>query len=125
MRKFSNAPLIICGLVIAFIFFIAGFYFGKYFKQDSISISYENDPPQITVLQAGDKSSTEASVKININEATVDELCELEGIGPVLADRIISYRNEKGDFEYTFEIMNVKGIGEAIYFDIKKLITVS
>lgn len=52
--------------------------------------------------------------KLNINLATVDELTEnLDGISTTLAQRIVDYRNENGDFNDIAEIMNVKGIGES------------
>ena len=49
--------------------------------------------------------------KININLASQDELMELEGIGSVLAERIVQYREERGPFECPEDIMKVKGIG--------------
>jgi competence protein ComEA len=61
---------------------------------------------------------------ININTASADELVLLPGIGEVLAERIVTYRNEYGLFASTDEIMRVSGIGSAKYEDIKKLITV-
>ncbi len=38
-------------------------------------------------------------VKININKATVDELCILKRIGPSYAQRIVDYREQNGPFE--------------------------
>ena len=49
--------------------------------------------------------------KININEASVDELTQLKNIGPAYAERIVQYREEKGPFEKPEDIMKVKGIG--------------
>ena len=62
--------------------------------------------------------------KVNINTATQDELDSLPGIGPSLAERIINYREENGNFKSTDELQNVKGIGDAKYADIKDRITV-
>ena len=50
-------------------------------------------------------------VKININKATVDELCVLKRIGPSYAQRIVDYREQNGPFEKPTDIMKVKGIG--------------
>ena len=49
---------------------------------------------------------------VNVNTATAEELEVLTGIGPVLAEAIVSYRDEHGAFETPEELMNVKGIGE-------------
>jgi competence protein ComEA len=48
---------------------------------------------------------------VNINTAAAAELQTLPGIGPVMANRIVSYRNEHGPFKSTAELDNVKGIG--------------
>lgn len=49
---------------------------------------------------------------VNVNTATAEELEALTGIGPALAEAIVSYRDEHGAFETAEELMNVKGIGE-------------
>lgn len=62
---------------------------------------------------------------IDLNEASVEQLAELPGIGEATAKRIVEYREQNGKFETTEEIMNVKGIGEKKYETLKDLITVS
>ena len=49
--------------------------------------------------------------KLLINQAPKEKIVELPGIGPVLADRIISYRSNNGGFKRAEELRNVKGIG--------------
>lgn len=61
---------------------------------------------------------------VNINTATLDELNSLPGIGPTLAQRIIDYRTENGNFSTIEDLMNVSGIGVSTFEDIKDLITV-
>jgi len=48
---------------------------------------------------------------IDINHATQEQLVALPGIGPSIAGRIISYRNEHGLFKSVDELDQVKGIG--------------
>ena len=50
--------------------------------------------------------------KLNINTATADELMTLDGIGEVLAHRIIEYRDLHGPFQSESDLLNVSGIGE-------------
>lgn len=69
-------------------------------------------------------SSPDLLTKLNINTATVNELDELPDIGASKAQLIVDYRNTNGLFETIEDILNVPGIGPAIFDKIKSLITV-
>ena len=90
--------------------------------------------PKMTMLPTKDHKMAKASgenrpsfhakkkppvVPLNINKATRDELMTLPGIGAVLAERIVAYREEKGPFADTSEIKEVSGIGEKRFEGIK------
>lgn len=62
--------------------------------------------------------------KVNINKATVQEIAELEKIGPKYAERIVQYRKEHGPFEKPEDITKVKGIGPKTFELNKDKITV-
>lgn len=67
---------------------------------------------------------TEIKNKININIASLEELQTLTGIGESKAEAIIKYREEHGTFQKIEELLEVSGIGEALYEKIKDDITV-
>ena len=62
--------------------------------------------------------------QININKASKEQLCELQGIGESTAEKIITYRKENGNFKQVEDIKNVQGIGDAKYENIKDKISV-
>ena len=66
----------------------------------------------------------QADGRININTAEAADLMTLPGIGESKARSILSYREEKGGFSSTEEIMNITGIKEGVYSKIKDYITV-
>lgn len=71
-----------------------------------------------------EKSSSEFTGIININTATVEELCQLPGIGKSIANNIIEYRENAGLFSRIEDIQNVKGIGSEKFYKIKNNITI-
>jgi len=50
--------------------------------------------------------------KIHLSTATPEELDEVDGIGPTLAERIVEYRDAHGGFRSVDELANVDGIGQ-------------
>jgi len=63
--------------------------------------------------------------QVNINTAGLDELDILPGIGPVTAQKILDYRTANGPFTEPEAIMEVSGIGQAKFDQIKALITIN
>jgi competence protein ComEA len=72
----------------------------------------------------GQTASESGSIPININTASLAELDTLPGIGPVIAQRIITYRETNGPFQTIEAIQDVSGIGPVIFERIKASITV-
>ncbi len=72
----------------------------------------------------GQTAADEAPVIVNINSCTAAQLEALPGIGPVLAQRIIDYREHSGGFKTIEDITKVQGIGAAVYEDIRDSISV-
>lgn len=69
------------------------------------------------------QSATDPADLVDINSATAAELDELPGIGPVLAERIIAYRQENGPYGSVEELEAVDGISTNTVNDLRLLIT--
>ena len=79
------------------------------------------DGQQVVVPAAGAAASATGQagapaaptgVKPSLGSATVEQLDEIDGIGPTLAERIVEYRTENGGFRSLDELQDVDGIGE-------------
>lgn len=94
------------------------------------ALGEENPPPPIQDGQSNPNpgNSSQAGVAtgglININTATLEQLDQLPGIGPAIAQRIIDYREGSGGFTSVEQVTEVSGIGEATFNKIKDLISV-
>lgn len=76
------------------------------------------DGQQVVVPAAGatpgetGATAGSAAVRPSLGSATVEQLDEIDGIGPTLAERIVEYRTENGGFSSLDELQDVDGIGE-------------
>lgn len=95
-----------------------------------IGIPSQNDPtPAVTTVSKASpilkdtlsSAATPAGI-IDINQATVEQLDTLPGIGEQKAAAIIAYREQHGTFQTIEDIQNVTGIGPSIFERIKDLI---
>ena len=50
--------------------------------------------------------------KVNVNQASAEQLMTIRGIGPVMAKRIIDFRDKNGPFKKVEDLLAVQGIGE-------------
>lgn len=64
----------------------------------------------------------EADSRVDLNTADAATLTTLPGIGEAKANQIIAYREEHGRFESPEDIMNIQGIKEGVYNQIKDLV---
>jgi competence protein ComEA len=89
-----------------------------------------NDGEQIyvdstVVNSSGQRVSKKvATGPININRATLRQLDALDGIGPVIAGRIIEYRKKNGSFLTIDDLQKVSGIGAAKFAQIKSKVRI-
>lgn len=101
---------------------------------DSINLARVlNDGEQIRVAAVGESAVAGAGGAggaaggggtININSADAETLETLPGVGPVLASKIITYRESNGPFTTPQDLDNVSGIGPALLEQIVPLVTV-
>jgi competence protein ComEA len=73
----------------------------------------------------GTPGGSESGVgRLNINTATVAQLEELPGVGKVLAERIVAYREAHGAFTSVDQLTEVEGIGPSLLEKLRPLVTV-
>ena len=73
---------------------------------------------------AESEGGTMPNDKVNLNHATLAQLMTLPGIGEVKAQAIMQYRQEHNGFQTIDQLLQVNGIGSAIYSQIAHLVCV-
>ena len=84
-----------------------------------------NNTKDIENAEIKNENTAKDSSKININTATLEELDKLPGVGEATANKIISHREENGQFKNIEDIKNVNGIGYKKFENMKELICVN
>ena len=102
----KKSTLIYLSVTLLFLIVIVGFFT---WRQSSTGYALIDDP---------DRSIE----KIDLNTATADQLKQIPGIGDVLAQRIVDYREVNGPFSQVEDIQNVKGVGASL---LKRFLTYS
>ena len=78
-----------------------------------------DDRPQAMAAGPVDEAALAAgTAALDLNTATEAELDDLPGLGPALAGRIVAWREEHGPFDTPEDVMEVEGIGPALYEQI-------
>lgn len=99
---------------------LIGIFIGRNMKHNYVHI---NDTPQIQT-QNSTEDTQENDGRININTATEQQLMLLPGVGETTAKKIIEFRTENNGFNTVEDIMNVSGIGEKKFAQMKPYIKV-
>lgn len=67
----------------------------------------------------GATSPAELNERLNINQATYDELIKIKGLGPAKAKAILTYIETHGDLVSLDELMEIRGIGRRLLAKLK------
>jgi competence protein ComEA len=78
--------------------------------------------PILTTLAS--TSPSPAPGRINLNVASVAELDQLPGVGPVTAQRIVAYREQHGPFERVDQLREAKLVNAPTFEKIKELVSI-
>ncbi|MFZ2208684.1 MAG: helix-hairpin-helix domain-containing protein [Porticoccaceae bacterium] len=74
-----------------------------------------SDKPPAVATQAAAKATAKAESAINVNTASAEQIAAgLVGVGPAKAQAIVAYRETNGPFKDAAQLLEVKGIGDAI-----------
>lgn len=79
----------------------------------------------LCALAAGAAQPPSSPARVNINQASAAQLAFLPRVGAKAAARVIEYRKTHGPFQRLEELMEVKGIGEKLFLQLKPYIAVS
>ncbi len=92
---------------------------GEQLKETIPDTGQERDRPRQST-----EAGSEEALRVNVQEAGLEELVRLPGIGPVTAGRIIEYRENNGPFHKPEDLLNVSGIGPVTLERIREFIIV-
>ena len=78
---------------------------------------------RVSAAVAGGATTTGAPSKVSLASATIDQLDELPGIGPVTAQKIVDWRQTHGALRSVDDLDAIPGIGPARVEQLRELVT--
>ena len=121
--KNGGTILLLC-LTVAFVAFIAGMLAGRSITQEPVIIQVSAEQTTQYSQPESGQASANSQELININTASAKILDTLPGIGPVIAQKIVEYRQNNGPFEHISDLSKVDGIGPKKLLAVLDFITV-
>ena len=101
-------------LFLFYLMFLLGVHYGR--TNDEVIRIQENDH----IVSSG----AVVNGKMDVNRVTVTQLCYIPGIGEVTAQKIIDYRDANGPYQSLDELLNVDGIGPKKLEELSVYLTV-
>ncbi len=123
MKK--HGAVLLAVVTFSFAAFILGLFLGRSQRREAVTVSVSKELYTLPPVTTSVPETTEAiQYPLDLNSAAAEALQSLPGIGEVLSQRIVDYREEHGPFTDTEQLMNVYGIGQQLYESIQGYITV-
>lgn len=120
--KENRPAAVVCALLIACLTFTMGYLLGSGSAETQVQVTV-SEPVQIQQTVVAETPEAELTA-LDLNTASQLELETLPGIGPELAKRIIQYRQTVGGFISVEQLVDVEGIGEKRFSQLKLLVKV-
>ena len=121
MKKGQMILLSICTVSLCIVF---GIFLGRNIPNNYIQPSQQIAKVAESAVSAETTQTQRENGPLDLNTATKMQLMELPGIGEVLAQRILDYREMHGAFVAIEDLMNVEGIGEKKVEQIKPFVRI-
>lgn len=122
MKRFRK--LLFPLLTLCFVLLLAGYALGRGSRSGPVLSTQRSPAPAESAQARSLPSAPTEPVRIELNRAGLEELMTLPGIGQTRAERILAYRQAHGAFKSAAELMEVAGIGEGIFAEIRDLVYV-
>jgi competence protein ComEA len=90
----------------------------------SLNLAERLSDGQMVIIGNAQSVDLNSDPRINLNLATEAELDSLPGVGPVMAGRIIAWREANQKFHSIEELQEVPGIGPKVFANLKALVRI-
>jgi competence protein ComEA len=94
---------------------------------DRVTVAAVGDPPGVSITNPSAPASggeVAPGTPLDLNAATLEQLEALPGIGPALAASILAERDRRGGFTSVEDLLDVRGIGDARFAQLRDLVVV-